>query len=108
MAKENNATSKSVKKPQRERRFHPLRYLKEMWGEVKKLSWLSWKDLAKHTAAVVVFVLVMALIIWGLDAGFSAGVQGLSSIGGNTATEQTEPTAEPADDAAEPAAEPQE
>ncbi len=110
MAKDNNAVSKNAKKPQKERRFHPVRYLKEMWGEVKKLSWLSWKDLAKHTAAVVVFVLIMAVIIWALDFGFSAGVKGLSSLGGVVATDTAEDVADPAAEpqTEDPASEPQE
>ncbi|MDD3400613.1 MAG: preprotein translocase subunit SecE [Eubacteriales bacterium] len=63
-------------------------YIKEMWGEVKKLSWLSKKDLAKHTLAVCIFVIVMGLVIWILDLGFGKGVQGLLSI--NCAPEATD------------------
>ncbi|MDO4543632.1 MAG: preprotein translocase subunit SecE [Clostridia bacterium] len=89
-------------KQKKERRFHPIRYLKEMWGEVKKLSWLSKKDLAKHTLAVIAFVLMMATVIWLLDLGFGKGVQGLLSItNNNVSTEETaEPTAEPVEDEA--------
>ena len=111
MAQEKNVTtkdSKAAKKPEKARRFHPIRYLKEMWGEVKKLAWLSWKDLIKHTVAVIVFVLAMSVVIYLLDMGFSAGVQGLSSIGGNTAVSdpaapeltETTGTEDAADDAA--------
>ena len=38
-------------------------YMKEMTGEVKKLTWLSWKELVKATAVVLVFVLAFALLI---------------------------------------------
>ena len=68
-------------------------YLKEMWGEVKKLTWLSVGDLVKHTAMVFVVVLVMSAVIWLLDLGFSAGVKGLAALTG-AGTASTSQTAE--------------
>jgi preprotein translocase subunit SecE len=56
------------------------RFLREMLGEVKKLTWLSGKELFSHTLAVVVFVLAMALLIGILDFAFSSGIGALSSI----------------------------
>ncbi|MDO4565037.1 MAG: preprotein translocase subunit SecE [Clostridia bacterium] len=103
------AAEKKEKK-KKERRFHPIRYLKEMWGEVKKLSWLSKKDLAKHTLAVIAFVLMMGALIYVLDLGFGKGTQALISIGSSSDTTEeptAEPTAEPSDEATEePTAEP--
>ncbi|HML69377.1 MAG TPA: preprotein translocase subunit SecE [Clostridia bacterium] len=57
-----------------------FRFLREMIGEVKKLTWLSGKELFSHTLAVVVFVLAMALLIGLLDLAFSSGFGALSSI----------------------------
>jgi len=57
-----------------------FRFLREMLGEVKKLTWLSGKELFSHTLAVVVFVLAMALLIGVLDLAFSSGFGALSSI----------------------------
>ena len=57
-----------------------FRFLREMIGEVKKLTWLSGKELFSYTLAVVVFVLAMALIIGLLDLAFSSGFGALSSI----------------------------
>ncbi len=57
-----------------------FRFLREMIGEVKKLTWLSGKELFSHTLAVVVFVLAMALLIGVLDFAFSGGFGALSSI----------------------------
>ena len=56
------------------------RFLREMIGEVKKLTWLSGKELFSHTLAVVVFVVAMALLIGLLDLAFSSGFGALSSI----------------------------
>ena len=61
-------------------RFSLVRYLKETVGEVKKLTWLSKKDLLSHTAAVIVFVLAMAIIVYVLDLIFSTGMGWLESI----------------------------
>ncbi|MDP3448442.1 MAG: preprotein translocase subunit SecE [Eubacteriales bacterium] len=57
-----------------------FRFLREMLGEVKKLTWLSRKELFSHTLAVIVFVLAMALLIGVLDLVFSSGFGALSSI----------------------------
>lgn len=73
-------TTNEKKKPKKERRFHPIRYFREMFGELKKLTWLTGKELVSHTIAVFVFVLAMALIIYVLDLGFSSGMGALESI----------------------------
>ena len=56
------------------------RFIREMIGEVKKLTWLSGKELFSYTLAVVVFVLAMALLIGLLDLAFSSGFGALSNI----------------------------
>lgn len=61
-------------------RFRLVRYFQEMIGEVKKLTWLTKKELVSHTVAVFVFVIVMALIIYALDFIFSTGIGALESI----------------------------
>lgn len=57
-----------------------IRFFREMNGEVKKLTWLSGKELFSHTLAVVVFVLAMAAIIYLLDLAFSSGFGAISNI----------------------------
>ncbi len=57
-----------------------FRFVREMIGEVKKLTWLSGKELFSHTLAVVVFVVAMAVLIGLLDLAFSSGFGALSSI----------------------------
>ena len=80
MAKEMDKKAAAAAKPAKKSRLDLKRYLKEMLGEVKKLTWLSAGDLVKHTAMVFVVVLAMSAVIWLLDLGFSAGVQGLASL----------------------------
>ena len=57
-----------------------IRFFREMNGEVKKLTWLSGKELLSHTLAVLVFVLAMAAIIYLLDLAFSSGFRAISNI----------------------------
>ena len=57
-----------------------IRFFREMIGEVKKLTWLSGKELFSYTLAVIVFVLAMALLIYILDLAFSSGFGALSNI----------------------------
>lgn len=66
-----------AKKPQKkkERQFKLGTYLKEMWGEVKKLTWLTPKELAKNTAVVIVVVLAFTLMIYILDFAFGKPIQ---------------------------------
>lgn len=52
-------------------------YIKEMTGEVKKLTWLSVKELIKATAVVLVFVLAFALLIYVLDLIFYTPIKAL-------------------------------
>ena len=90
MAKEVEKNAAAAK-PAKKSKLNIKQYLKEMMGEVKKLTWLSFGDLVKHTAMVFVFVLAMSAVIWLLDLGFSAGVKGLAALtgAGSASTSQT-------------------
>lgn len=56
------------------------RFFKEFWGEVKKLSWSTPKELAVNTLTVIAFVALFAVIIGLLDALFGAGLQALLNL----------------------------
>lgn len=76
MAKEleKKAETKKPEKKQ-EKKFQFVPYLKEMWGEVKKLTWLTPKELAKNTGVVIVVVLAVTLLIYVLDFAFGKPMQ---------------------------------
>ena len=93
MAKEVEKKTNTAAKPAKKSKLNLKQYLKEMLGEVKKLTWLSVGDLVKHTAMVFVVVLAMSAVIWLLDLGFSAGVKGLATLTG-AGTASTSQTAE--------------
>ena len=80
----NEVEKKAAAAKPAKKKLNIKQYLKEMLGEVKKLTWLSVGDLVKHTAMVFVVVLAMSAVIWLLDLGFSAGVKGLATLSGAT------------------------
>ncbi len=47
------------------------KFLREVRGELKKVSWPTRKELMTHTVVVFVAVLLVALLIWGMDTVFS-------------------------------------
>ena len=53
---------KDAKKPNR-----VLRWLKDMKGELKKVTWPSVKDVVKNVGVVVACVLVVGVCIWVFD-----------------------------------------
>lgn len=75
MAKDLAKVDKKDVKKTSKKKFNLGTYLKEMWGEVKKLTWLSWKELAKNTGVVIVVVLAITLVIYVLDFAFGKPVQ---------------------------------
>lgn len=67
--------AKSNAKPKKKSRF-----FKEFWGEVRKLSWSSPKDLITNTLTVIAFVALFAVIIGLLDALFGFGLKALLNL----------------------------
>ena len=79
---------------------------KNMWHELKKVTWPTKPDLIKYVGIVVVFMVFMGVVIGLLDMGSSRLVAAISSLKG---TEEqiilTEDTATTVDEAATEAAE---
>jgi len=57
-----------------------FRYLREVTGEIKKLTWPTRKELVNYTLTVLAFVVAMAAIIGVLDLIFSWGLGWLTSL----------------------------
>ena len=70
-------------------------YIKEMTGEVKKLTWLTMKELVKATAVVLVFVLAFAVLIYVLDLIFYTPVK--AALNHSPETSTAAPTEDDAD-----------
>ena len=61
---------KIAKQKNKKQKRSLIRFLKDVWGEVKKVTWPSRSDLFKTTFAVIVFIAVFAVIVGLMDLGF--------------------------------------
>ena len=67
------ADKKAVaKKSDKKRKFNIVKTFKDMWAELKKVTWPSKKELIRQSVVVVVFVLILAIVVGLMDAGLSA------------------------------------
>ena len=66
-------------KPKKQRRSI-LKFFREVWGELKKLTWPTPKELASYTLTVLAFIVLMSVIIGVLDFAFGQGLNLLSGI----------------------------
>ena len=57
------------------------KYFKEVYSEIKKVSWPSKKDYFTHTWVVFVFVFVMTFIIFTMNTVLTSGLDLLLNIG---------------------------
>ena len=73
--KKAKAPKKKDKKPNR-----VLRWLKDLKGELKKVTWPSAKEVAKNVGIVIVCVLVVGVCIWVFDALAHAVVGALLNL----------------------------
>ena len=53
------------------------RFFKDVYSELKKVTWPSRKNLISYTIAVVVFVVIMMVVIYLIDTGAAAGIQAI-------------------------------
>ncbi|WP_082903463.1 preprotein translocase subunit SecE [Christensenella timonensis] len=65
---------KLAKKKNKKQKRSPGRFFKDVWGEIKKVTWPSKNDLFKTTFAVIVFIVIFTVIVglmdWGLGTVF--------------------------------------
>lgn len=54
-----------------------VQFFKEVWIELKKVHWPSWKETRAATIVVVVVVMVFALFLGLVDFGLSHVIQKL-------------------------------
>ncbi len=56
------------------------KFFRDFMSERKKIVWMSWKNVCKSAAVVVVLVCVLSLLLLGVDTAFSKLFQLLSTI----------------------------
>jgi preprotein translocase subunit SecE len=55
-------------------------FVGDVQTEMQKVTWPDWPQLKNSTFVIVVFVVALALIIFGMDAISNAALQLLSSV----------------------------
>ena len=68
--KETVSSEKKAKTPAKKKDKKPnriLRWLKDMKGELKKITWPSGKDTLKNVLIVIVCVILVGICIWVFD-----------------------------------------
>lgn len=61
-------------------RISVKQFFKEVFGEVKKLSWPTKKELVSYTLTVLGFIILMAIIVYALDLVFGEGLGLLANL----------------------------
>lgn len=51
-----------------------VNYFKEVKAELKKVVWPTFSRIKKNTLIVIIYVLIIGLVIWALDAIFGLGM----------------------------------
>jgi preprotein translocase subunit SecE len=66
------------KRDRRQKRPSPLarlmRFIREVWAELRKVIWPTRKQMVSYTTVVLVFVAVMVALVYVLDFAFRKGV----------------------------------
>ena len=68
--KESVSSDKKAKAPKKKDAKKPnrvLRWLKDLKGELKKVTWPSAKDVVKNVGTVILCVLIVGAFIWVFD-----------------------------------------
>ena len=67
--KESVSSEKKAKAPKKkEKKPNPvLRWLKDLKGELKKVTWPTPKDVVKNVGIVILCVLIVGIFIWVFD-----------------------------------------
>ena len=65
LKEQQKAAKKANKKPKR----GILRFVRDIIGELKKVTWPTWKQLLITTGAVLAFIAIMAVIVGVFDFG---------------------------------------
>ena len=61
------STVKQTKKPAKKKGNAITRFFRETTGELRRVSWPTWKEARSLTIVVVLVMIVMALYLGGMD-----------------------------------------
>ena len=69
--KKETAQKKAVKANKQKNKKSIVRWFKDIWSELKKVTWPSKKDLFNYTLAVIAVIVAFAVAIGLIDFGLS-------------------------------------
>ncbi|MBQ3871118.1 MAG: preprotein translocase subunit SecE [Clostridia bacterium] len=69
--KKEKAQKKAVKANKQKNKKSIVRWFKDIWSELKKVTWPSKKDLFNYTLAVIAVIVAFAVAIGLIDFGLS-------------------------------------
>ncbi len=82
VSSEKKAKAPKEKKKDAKKPNPVLRWLKDLKGELKKVTWPTAKDVVKNVGIVIVCVLIVGVCIWAFDALAHAVVGALLKLFG--------------------------
>ena len=67
VAKTTDKKAADKKSDSGKKRFNLVKTFKDMWAELKKVTWPSRKDLIRQSTVVIVFVLILTVVVGLMD-----------------------------------------
>jgi preprotein translocase subunit SecE len=72
-------TKSAQANPNKKKRRSPIRFLKEVVAELKKVSWPTRIELFSAVGAVMVFILLVGILVGVIDFALSEGIKLLTA-----------------------------
>ena len=67
VAKTTDKKAAAKKSDSGKKQFNLVKTFKDMWAELKKVTWPSRKDLIRQSTVVIVFVLILTVVVGLMD-----------------------------------------
>lgn len=80
MAKNDKKDAHKPAKKERAKKLQIGKFFREVFGELKKMTWPTRKELVSYTFTVLAFIAIFAVIIGLLDLAFGKGLGLIASL----------------------------
>ncbi len=60
--------TEALERPKRSWAIRLSEFLRDVRGEIRKVTWPTWEELKKATGVIIVFVLLLGLLIGFMDS----------------------------------------
>ncbi len=75
LGKDKENKEKQIKASNKKQRRSISAYFKDVFAELKKVTWPTFRNLLVYTGAVIAFILIMAIITGAYDLGLATLMQ---------------------------------